>query len=191
MVHCAGLPLDWPQCFQLGVLDRTNKCCRQRLVRHVYGSWHGHFHVRLVHGFLLFQPSRFASAFTSLDTIFYAPNLLTSGGPRQIQVLALSSSFGFWHPSFIVSCSLSPLKAYFQFRPSVTNSFFMSYLPISSSVVFDNTGLSYNFTQVITNGLFDVTKYEAYSPAFLPATLAVAYGVAFASFTSVVVHTFR
>lgn len=46
-------------------------------------------------------------------------------------------------------------------------------------------------TRVVTNGIFDNTKYEAYSPAFLPATLALAYGLAFASFSSIVVHTFR
>jgi hypothetical protein len=71
-----------------------------------------------------------------------------------------------------------------------TDSFFMSYLPISSSVAFDNTGMVYNPGQVITDGLFDVAKYEAYSPAFLSASLAMAYGVAFAAISSVLVHTF-
>lgn len=62
---------------------------------------------------------------------------------------------------------------------------------MSSSVTFDNTGMPFDPTQVVTDGLFDITKYEAYSPAFLPATLAIAYGVAFAAFASVVVHTIR
>ncbi|KIK98331.1 hypothetical protein PAXRUDRAFT_31250 [Paxillus rubicundulus Ve08.2h10] len=70
-----------------------------------------------------------------------------------------------------------------------TNSFFMSYLPMSSYLTFDNTGMPYDPTQIVTDGVFDLAKYEAYSPAFLPATLAVAYGVAFAAFASVVVHT--
>lgn len=62
---------------------------------------------------------------------------------------------------------------------------------MSASVTFDNTGMPFDPTQVVTNSVFDNTKYEAYSPAFLPATLAVAYGVAFASFTSLIVHTLR
>ncbi|KAF8139975.1 OPT oligopeptide transporter [Boletus edulis] len=70
-----------------------------------------------------------------------------------------------------------------------TNSFYTSYLPMSAPIAFDNTGMAYDPAQVVTNGTFDVGKYEAYSPAFLPATLAIAYGVAFAGFTSVIVHT--
>lgn len=67
----------------------------------------------------------------------------------------------------------------------------MSYLPISSSIAFDNTGNSYNPIQIITNGTFDLSKYEAYSPVFLSSSLAIAYGIAFASFTSLLVHAFR
>jgi hypothetical protein len=58
-------------------------------------------------------------------------------------------------------------------------------------MTFDNTGLPYNPAQVVsTNGTFDVAQYEAYSPVFMTATMAIAYGVAFAAFSSVVVHTF-
>ncbi|KAH7915147.1 OPT oligopeptide transporter [Hygrophoropsis aurantiaca] len=71
-----------------------------------------------------------------------------------------------------------------------TNTFFTAYLPMSSYQSFDNTGLPYDPTQIVTDSQFDGTKYEAYSPVFMPATLAVAYGVAFAAFSSVVVHTF-
>ena len=67
----------------------------------------------------------------------------------------------------------------------------MSYLPMSAPVVFDNTGMVYDPARVVTDGIFDIAKYEAYSPAFLTPTLAIAYGVAFAAFTSVLVHTFR
>jgi hypothetical protein len=62
---------------------------------------------------------------------------------------------------------------------------------MSSYMTFDNTGMPYDPTQIVTDGVFDLAKYEAYSPAFIPATLAVAYGVAFAAFASVVVHTAR
>ena len=66
----------------------------------------------------------------------------------------------------------------------------MKYLPMSSYQAFDNTGLPYDVTRIITNNQFDQAKYSAYSPVFISATLAVAYGVAFAAFSSVVVHTF-
>ena len=83
MVLCARLPLDWPQCFQLGVLDRTEQCCPQLLVWRFYWAWHEHFNVRLVHGILLWQPPRLTSGFISFDVIFYSPHLLSSGGQRQ------------------------------------------------------------------------------------------------------------
>lgn len=71
-----------------------------------------------------------------------------------------------------------------------TNTWFTAYLPISSYLTFDNTGLSYDSAQVVVNASFNVAQYEAYSPVFMTATMAVAYGVAFAAFSSVVVHTF-
>jgi hypothetical protein len=63
-------------------------------------------------------------------------------------------------------------------------------LPVSSYEAFDNTGAVYDPTQIVTNGVFDVEKYQAYSPVFVSTTLAIAYGLAFAAFSSVVVHTF-
>lgn len=41
------------------------------------------------------------------------------------------------------------------------------------------------------DGFFNQAGYEAYSPLFLSSTLALAYGVGFAAFISVVVHTLR
>ena len=108
-------------------------------------------------------------------------------------MLVSFSVFGLSHLSFTVSHLFSSLGSHsetFVFSPD-TNSFFMSYLPISASVAFDNTGMVYDPALVITDGIFDVAKYEAYSPAFISSTLAVAYGVSFAGFTSVIVHTFR
>lgn len=64
-------------------------------------------------------------------------------------------------------------------------------MPISSPGSYDNTGAQYNISNIITNGQFDEEKYKAYSPLFLPATFAIAYGVQFAAITAVVVHTFR
>ncbi|KAL4069408.1 OPT oligopeptide transporter [Scleroderma citrinum] len=70
-----------------------------------------------------------------------------------------------------------------------TNTWYTQYLPISATTTFDNTGMPYDPTQIVTNGVFDASKYAAYSPAFMPATLAIAYGVAFATFASTVAHT--
>jgi len=71
-----------------------------------------------------------------------------------------------------------------------TNTFYTSFLPISSYQAFDNTGLPFDPTRILSNGTFDAAKYEAYSPLFMTSTLCVAYGLAFASFMSVIVHTF-
>ena len=61
---------------------------------------------------------------------------------------------------------------------------------MSSNVAFDNTGKPYNPKAIFTNGTFDVEKYREYSPLFLTPTQALAYGIAFAAFSSVIVHTF-
>ncbi|KAM5532784.1 hypothetical protein V8D89_013581 [Ganoderma adspersum] len=72
-----------------------------------------------------------------------------------------------------------------------TNTLFTGYFPISASTSFDNTGMPYNISAVITpDGLFDETLYKAYSPLFMSATLQLAYGTQFAVITAVVVHTF-
>lgn len=63
-------------------------------------------------------------------------------------------------------------------------------MPISSYYSYDNQGSTYNASLVITDGILDYDKYQAYSPIFLPATLCLAYGLSFAMFPAVVVHTF-
>lgn len=63
-------------------------------------------------------------------------------------------------------------------------------MPISSTGSYDNTGMPYNVSAIITNGIFDEEKYKAYSPLYISATFAISYGVQFAAFTAVIVHTF-
>ncbi|EJC97675.1 OPT oligopeptide transporter [Fomitiporia mediterranea MF3/22] len=70
------------------------------------------------------------------------------------------------------------------------NVFFAKFLPMSSTLAFDNTGLPYDPTVVIQNGEFNVDAYKSYSPVFIPVTLAMAYAISFASMTGVFVHTF-
>lgn len=72
----------------------------------------------------------------------------------------------------------------------VTNTFNTAHFPISSLVLFDNTGQPYDPKAVVTGSLFDPAKYSAYSPAFLSTTLVLASGIAFAAFPAVFVHTF-
>lgn len=64
------------------------------------------------------------------------------------------------------------------------------YLPISSSLIFDNKGQKYNGSRVldpITKSL-DVSKYKEYSPPFLATTYAITYALSFAVLSSSVVH---
>ncbi|CAK5262458.1 unnamed protein product [Mycena citricolor] len=71
-----------------------------------------------------------------------------------------------------------------------SNTFFTSYLPLSSFLVFDNTGAPYNTTAVIVDGVFDAAAYEAYSPVFLSSAMCVGYFVAFATFASLFSHVY-
>ena len=56
--------------------------------------------------------------------------------------------------------------------------------------IFDNTGAPYQASNIITNGIFDQAKYEAYSPVFLPATRVLAYVIALSVIPALVVHTY-
>ncbi|KAH6917448.1 glutathione transporter [Coprinopsis sp. MPI-PUGE-AT-0042] len=71
-----------------------------------------------------------------------------------------------------------------------TNTWNTAFFPISSYYSFDNTAMPYAAKDILTNGVFDLAKYEAYSPVYMSATLALAYGIAFAAFPSVFSHTF-
>lgn len=72
-----------------------------------------------------------------------------------------------------------------------TNAFNSAYFPLSAFTSWDNTGAPYNASAIVTpEGVFDQQAYSQYSPVFMSLTLALAYGVAFAAFTSVLVHTF-
>ena len=70
------------------------------------------------------------------------------------------------------------------------NVFYSQYIPISIGLPYDITGAQYNLKAIVTNVQFDHAKYEKYSPLFLPITYAVSYGAIFATYSSVLVHTF-
>ncbi|KAJ7163826.1 OPT oligopeptide transporter, partial [Mycena crocata] len=71
-----------------------------------------------------------------------------------------------------------------------TNGFFTSFLPLSSFLVFDNTGAPYNVSATVVDGVFDPAAYQAYSPVFLTSAMCIGYFVAFAAFGSLFTHTF-
>ncbi|KAF6758842.1 glutathione transporter [Ephemerocybe angulata] len=86
--------------------------------------------------------------------------------------------------SFILFLWIVTPVAYF------TNTFFASHFPLTSTSAFDNAGKRYRVREILTNGLFDAQKYEAYSQPYLPITLALLYGFSFASVSAIVVHSF-
>ncbi|CCM05021.1 uncharacterized protein FIBRA_07220 [Fibroporia radiculosa] len=72
-----------------------------------------------------------------------------------------------------------------------TDTWYSSYMPMSSRTSFDRYGNSYNITAIInSDASLNVEKYEAYSPLFLSTTFAMSYGLSFASITSIITHTF-
>jgi OPT oligopeptide transporter protein len=71
-----------------------------------------------------------------------------------------------------------------------SNVWYSAYLPLVSSQAFDNTGSVYNLSRVITpDGSFDLDGYQGYSPLFLPLSFVIFYGLSFASYTALLVHT--
>ncbi|OCH85567.1 OPT oligopeptide transporter [Obba rivulosa] len=72
-----------------------------------------------------------------------------------------------------------------------TNTWYSTFMPISSRNSFDRFGNSYNVTAIINDdATLNLAKYEAYSPLFLSTTFAVSYGLSFASITATLTHTF-
>ena len=62
---------------------------------------------------------------------------------------------------------------------------------MSSRISYDRFGNTYNVTQIINpDTTLNVEQYTAYSPLFLSATFAMAYGLSFASITATLTHTF-
>ncbi|KAH9979460.1 OPT oligopeptide transporter protein-domain-containing protein [Lactifluus volemus] len=71
-----------------------------------------------------------------------------------------------------------------------SNVWYSAYLPMMSSQVFDNTGSTYNLSQIINaDGSFNLEAYQAYSPVFLPLSFVIAYSLLSASITALFTHT--
>lgn len=72
-----------------------------------------------------------------------------------------------------------------------SNVWYSAYLPLVSSHSFDNTGKTYNVSKIINaDSTFNLQAYQAYSPLFLSASFAIAYGLSFASITATLTHTY-
>ncbi|KAL1609915.1 hypothetical protein SLS60_001580 [Paraconiothyrium brasiliense] len=83
----------------------------------------------------------------------------------------------------VVMWILAPIMYYM-------NVMFSSYMPILSTIVFDNRGKPYDVSKILTdNFLFDKEAYENYSRVFLPITYVLSYALQFAALTALVTHT--
>jgi xanthine/uracil/vitamin C permease (AzgA family) len=70
-----------------------------------------------------------------------------------------------------------------------SGTWYSDYFPVQSSSSYDNTGSVYNVSRILNDQYqFDEAKYFAYSPLFLPTQFAIAYGLAFAAISAVIVH---
>ncbi|KDQ16484.1 hypothetical protein BOTBODRAFT_30813 [Botryobasidium botryosum FD-172 SS1] len=72
-----------------------------------------------------------------------------------------------------------------------TNTWYSTFLPISSRTSYDNQLNGYNVTRITNpDATLNLKAYQEYSPLFLSTTFAVSYGLSFASITATVVHAF-
>lgn len=70
------------------------------------------------------------------------------------------------------------------------NVLFSGYMPILSSVVFDNRGKPYDVSKILTpDFLFNEEAYNNYSKVYLPITYVLSYGVQFAALSALISHT--
>jgi hypothetical protein len=105
---------------------------------------------------------------------------------------AIAVAFFSWFliPVLYVS-RMYPLLLFVTTFPQYTNTWYSGFLPMISSQTFDNTGSPYNVSRVINDdATFNLDAYQAYSPLFISLTFVLAYGVSFASITSLLTHTF-
>jgi OPT family small oligopeptide transporter len=72
-----------------------------------------------------------------------------------------------------------------------SNVWYGKFMPISSRTSYDNTGATYQVTNIINDDTtFNQEKYDAYSPLFISTTFAISYGLSFASITATLTHSF-
>ncbi|OAQ84743.1 small oligopeptide transporter, OPT family [Purpureocillium lilacinum] len=68
---------------------------------------------------------------------------------------------------------------------------YAQFLPMSDTSTYDNTGRPYDTSRILTHDFtLDEEAYQNYSPLFISTTFAVAYGLSFATISSLIVYTF-
>ncbi|KAH9075656.1 OPT oligopeptide transporter [Lactarius deliciosus] len=71
-----------------------------------------------------------------------------------------------------------------------TNTWYSKFTPMMSRHMYDNTGAQYNVSRILSpQATLDEDAYKGYSPLFLSASFAIAYGTSFASITATLVHS--
>jgi OPT family small oligopeptide transporter len=116
-----------------------------------------------------------------MPTTFDWSQIAYNGSPLVVPFWAQANVFAGW---LVIFALVTPILYY-------TNTWYTSYLPLSGSDSYDNTGQVYNVTKIVdAAGNFMPEAYSAYSPIFMPATFAMAYGLSFAVMACLPVHIF-
>ncbi|CEJ90946.1 Putative Oligopeptide transporter OPT superfamily [[Torrubiella] hemipterigena] len=70
-----------------------------------------------------------------------------------------------------------------------TNTWNTAYLPINTNRTYDHFGKTYNVSRTIdARGMYDETKYRAYSAPYMSAAQSLCYGFFFAVYAAIVTH---
>ncbi|RDW24556.1 OPT oligopeptide transporter protein-domain-containing protein [Yarrowia lipolytica] len=70
-----------------------------------------------------------------------------------------------------------------------TNNNYTKWLPINDNTLYDNTGNPFDVTKILTNFIFDESKYKKYSPPYYSAANLVLYGAFFALYPMAFVYS--
>jgi len=72
-----------------------------------------------------------------------------------------------------------------------TGVWYAQFLPMSDANTYDNMGLRYNTSRILTPDFtLDEEAYKEYSPLFISTTFAMSYGLSFAAISSLIVYTY-
>ena len=165
--------------FLVGLLDSSKQCQGQPALWCHPWFVHGRSHLRLGSNHLHRVP-------------FYVPLVGCGTHGRRCRIFLLDPR----SHSLRKSALLIPFAVFFfLFMKSrllqYTNVWYSAYLPLVSSVAFDNRGKQYNVSRIInSDASFNLQAYKTYSPIFLSASFAISYGLSFATVTAAISHTF-
>ncbi|KAK9450425.1 OPT oligopeptide transporter protein-domain-containing protein [Limtongia smithiae] len=87
-------------------------------------------------------------------------------------------SVPFW--SYLQQCAGTLIGFFILLGMYYSNYMYTGYMLPNVNGALDNTANTYNVSRVLTNGLLDEAKYQAYSPPYYSAGFLLAYGTSFA-----------